>query len=423
MFIKRTLLIISVIILFITTSYLYKNTNDLNGNLNLQIDSKLPVLTISTDNLLPMVGKEYKYATFNYLGLNGSSIVSDDLISIRKRGNYTFNLPKNAYQLKFTEAINLLQTINQESNTWVLLADYNDTSLMRNYTALSFAKALDGLEYVVDFEFVELILNGQHQGTYLLTEQIEVSNTVVNIDTSAGDILFERKSEPKQDYTFYVESSSKTVAYDVRSEISSSEDLILPQEIVSKLETSLLSGDKQSIDKHLDIPSTIDFYIIQEIFKKHDFAGGSSFMYTLSSDEKLYFTTPWDFDWSAGNQSLANWPPESDIKMQSYENLFAGSTPDEYVETGATHSWFQQLMALDWFQEEVKIRYTIVLPDLYDAVIQAEAISKKYEFEFQRNADIWKSDEGSRNEHSTEFFDWMYNRLNWLNDYFQTIGF
>ena len=89
---------------------------------------------------------------------------------VRGRGNSTWTWPKKPYKLKLAEDAALVGT--REYDEWVLLAGYADRSALR--TAAAFAVASQTrLGWTPQFRFVEVVLNGQPQGLYMLSEQVE----------------------------------------------------------------------------------------------------------------------------------------------------------------------------------------------------------------------------------------------------------
>lgn len=75
-----------------------------------------------------------------------------------------------------------------KAKQWVLLANYADKSLSRNYVAASMAQILEGLDYTPKQSHVELYLNGEYMGVYTLSEQIQVHKNRVNIaESEAAD--------------------------------------------------------------------------------------------------------------------------------------------------------------------------------------------------------------------------------------------
>ena len=66
---------------------------------------------------------------------------------------------------------------------WVLLAEYKDASMLRNKSALEIAGEIldkDGL-YASDAEFVEVNINDEYWGVYLLAEMQQINENRINI--------------------------------------------------------------------------------------------------------------------------------------------------------------------------------------------------------------------------------------------------
>lgn len=378
------------------------------------LQSNLPIIEIITENQQELFEKEYSNGYANFFNEENKAVFLNKSLEIRQRGNGTYLCDKKPYKIKFSESLDMLQDDTNYSTTWVLLADYNDRSLFRNYTALSLANVFDGFEYTIQFRPVEVILNGEHLGTYLLTEQVEVSSSVIDINEKDGDILFERVTENrmKQDYNFSVQGAIRNVVYDIRSEIYSLNQIERAESIVINIEEALNSASKEDILNLIDINSCVDYYILQELMKNLDVGYGSSYMYIYGDSEKLYFSTPWDFDWSAGNTS--------ELDNCGYENLYVGSSLEQYTYLVQTHCWYQRLMQFEWFQEIVIERWNELKPKIESVIYEITIVSEKYEFEFQRNLEIWEIDNISRNERFDCFYDWINNRYNWLDEYFNT---
>ena len=80
-----------------------------------------------------------------------------------------------------------------KSKRWALLANYGDRTLMRNRIVNEIAQCTDlttGMGWSPMGEFVELVLNGEHQGNYYLSEQVRVESNRLDID-EYSDCLYE----------------------------------------------------------------------------------------------------------------------------------------------------------------------------------------------------------------------------------------
>lgn len=115
---------------------------------------------------------------------------------VKVRGNWTTNYSKKPLRIKFSEKQTMLGLNDgAKMKNWVLLAEYKDTSMLRNKTALAVSREIlgaDGL-YAADSALVEVEINGEYWGVYLLTEQQEANPGRVSIcepekDYEAADI-------------------------------------------------------------------------------------------------------------------------------------------------------------------------------------------------------------------------------------------
>ena len=107
----------------------------------------------------------YEYAD----SVNGSTI--------KVRGNATKAYAKKPFQIKLTEKADLFGM--GQSRTWILLANYDDQSLIRNNIMYQIG-ALLGMD-TCQFISVDLWLDGQYYGVYLLCEKVNISSERIDI--------------------------------------------------------------------------------------------------------------------------------------------------------------------------------------------------------------------------------------------------
>ena len=122
---------------------------------------------------------------------NGTPIYSGVMKNIKSRGNSTWYYPKTPYQFKLNEEVDLLETgiAAEAEETWILLANYCDETLLHNSVVFSLAEGL-GLPYTPRFQQVDLYYDSEYQGTYLLCEKTEVGDgrvDIANMDDAVAD--------------------------------------------------------------------------------------------------------------------------------------------------------------------------------------------------------------------------------------------
>ncbi len=138
--------------------------------------TNLPVVYITTENNEEITSKDY-YLNADLVIRDGDNTIYDGVTEIKGRGNSTWGLPKKPYKLKLDKKTDLFDM--GKNKHWVLLANYYDTSLMRNKLSydMSGAMGMDQMESV----WVDVVLNGKYVGNYQLCEQIRVGSSRVDI--------------------------------------------------------------------------------------------------------------------------------------------------------------------------------------------------------------------------------------------------
>lgn len=97
---------------------------------------------------------------------------------IRGRGNSTWTVDKKPYKIKLDKAANLFGM--GENKHWVLLANHYDNSLVRNRMTYKMGRDL-GMAYTPKCVSVDVYMNQEYLGSYLLCEQIRIGKNRVDI--------------------------------------------------------------------------------------------------------------------------------------------------------------------------------------------------------------------------------------------------
>ena len=241
-------------------------------------------------------------------------------MNMRGRGNATWGYPKKPYQIKTENEMNLLGM--EYSNTFILLANYRDAAGTRTQLALELGQSF-GIDYSSDCVTVDLFLNGEYKGMYLLAEKVETGVGRVEIDLSE-DVLYEVDNYAANEefygfQTSYINSATKGYRvhsapgepdpdlYDLsndkdrkRYEVALMEAIDKAKELVKKAETALLSGNDTEFQKYFDVDSWARMYLLQLYTMNSDAYYGSFYFYYDATDGKFHTCSPWDFDWSLG---------------------------------------------------------------------------------------------------------------------------
>jgi hypothetical protein len=104
-------------------------------------------------------------------------------VGIEIHGAYSATFPQKSYGIeskdKAGNKLNVSLLGMPEENDWILLANYNDKTFMRNMLAFEISRRLG--HYAPRTQLVEVILNNEYRGIYILTEKIKRDKGRVNI--------------------------------------------------------------------------------------------------------------------------------------------------------------------------------------------------------------------------------------------------
>jgi len=137
---------------------------------------------------------EYHSATIQVVDNSGSlENFTDDKLEIKVRGNSTADDQKKPYRLKFGKdkldaAGNVIETHKHDmigggykKRNWTLLSNHKDASLLRNAITYHVGR-LVGMDFCPGYKFVDLVINGQYRGNYMLSDHVEVGSHRVELD-------------------------------------------------------------------------------------------------------------------------------------------------------------------------------------------------------------------------------------------------
>ena len=163
-----------------------------NGCMVCIIPKKMPSLSVNTENVAIDSKETYTSCTVDLNTENSEYNFNGVSAGIRLRGNSTLKtslgeIPKKPYRIKFDSKRNVLgMNGGAECKSWVLLAEYYDDSLVRNALCLSLASMMLE-EYSSDWRYVNVYINGEHNGVYVLCEQSQINKNRINIEEAGAD--------------------------------------------------------------------------------------------------------------------------------------------------------------------------------------------------------------------------------------------
>ena len=360
--------------------------NNVNEDINLEAifleDSlKYPDLFIETNGV--QIKSKVDYVTCTVKVTDYDYPYNDfegELGQIRGRGNSTWDKPKKPYKLKFDKKVDLFGF--GKAKDWVLLANYVDPGMIRNYLAYSICARFDDSPYTTHCQYVNLYIDGYYNGLYLVCEQTEVNKERVNINTSiGGDLSFfieldERAKDDGlvKDFDYFVFNNKSYVIKSPNpdSESYTKEYTLKIKEYINNC-FSLLRGDDYSlIEANLDVGTFADGYIMSELFSCIDVYFASWYLYK-DKGGKLCNGPIWDYDISAGNCDYNDQSKDSN-KLYAITNL-----------------WYRYLLTFDEFRDLVKEKLVKYYEIILNTIVTKIDLVMFHQEEFERNYRKWKT--------------------------------
>lgn len=352
---------------------------------------------------------------------NGDKVTAPVLASTRLRGNVTQQMPKKPFAVKLKKKHYVLGM--PAHKRWVLLANWKDRTLMRNSVAFAMAKTFkniypsDGMAWNPSGQFVELVYNGVHVGTYYLCEQIKVDNNRLAIN----DIMEDSSSTSPADYGILMESddgydeawkftTANYVPFLLKDD-ASDEVLAYAQNFVRGVEDNLYAGNYDAAFEKMDLSSFVDFWLIQELMMNSETAHPKS-CYSYINNGKIYAGPLWDFDWNT-------LPTSSSYSENSYtftesmledamhsKTLFwttykcyhktSGYPSEPNNEGDKTYLWYPMLVKSDAFKAMAAERWNAVKAGLKaDMIIHLDNMYAQLATSAAENEKMWPVDSGT----------------------------
>lgn len=307
---------------------------------------------------------------------NGESVYNDETAEtfseIKGRGNATSGYSKKPYQIKLGKKTDLFGM--GKAKTWILLANYIDSSFIRNAVSYEIADSF-GLAFTPKSKFVNLFIDGQFIGLYQLIEKTQIGSNRIDIEdledlndevnegvdldslprktVSSGDFI----ENSKVKYYTYIDgvkdpdditggylvemdnlyaSAEKCMfqtdngnVYVVKSpECASQAQMEYISKLVSDMEDAIYSDDGYNyLGKHYsdycDVDSLLKVYMTLELTQNWDAYIGSTFFYKDADHDgevsKIYGGPVWDYDNTFGNL-------DKDVYLAKKEDLWAQGT-------------------------------------------------------------------------------------------------
>lgn len=350
--------------------------------------SLLPSMWIDTTEGMKWVQEDKHNSTSGKVRLysaEGKLQYTGELQSLKGRGNSSWDMPKKSYGIKLASSFPLLGMSSGKS--WVLIGSGADTTGLRNKLFLDMALEC-GLDNTIEGELIDLYIDGEYCGFYLLSEKITIASGRLEIgDLEEKTQLLNEESLETYPYYVFEENEKLWTGYSVPHQpenrsggylleieeyqsrfasepirfltdnehgvvVKEPEHATLAQveyisEFIQDFEDALYADDGYNAEgisylEYIDLESFATRYLVDEISKNVDAGFSSYFFYKPRDENRLYAGPVWDYDTALGNNR--DWGDTS--IMQNPQGMYANAS-----------NWSKQLWEKTEFREATREIY------------------------------------------------------------------
>lgn len=355
----------------------YQLNVDISIGLNAPDSTILPLVLIQTNNQQivdePKINVDFKIINGGPGQYNLPSDFPneyDGIAGIEIRGSYSSTLPQKPFGVETRDLLGANNNVSlfdmPKENDWILLANYNDKTFLRNILAFDLFSKMG--HYAPRTQLCEVVIDSIYNGIYVFTEKIKrdkgrVDISKLDLDDNAGDSL-------TGGYIFRVDywdwnnswlSNYNNPNYpndDVRYVYNypDIDDITNPQKVfiqqrVSDFENALWGIDFEDpilgYKPFINTRSFIDYFIVNEFARNVDgFKKSRNFHKDKDSKDSLIYAGPvWDFDWAFKDHS------SSMLNGAGWRHDYSG--PSDVKPPG----WYKRLLQDSTFANELSCRY------------------------------------------------------------------
>lgn len=276
----------------------------------------LPLITINTaDGIDPtyddtikekatfpgetITNNEYVTGSMLFIQNGQSSLLSKVKIKIRGNSSSALNV-KKSYKIVLDDPMDLLGLGNEFADReWILLCTGDN---LNTYIG-EYLADLCGAEWAPKMRFINVNINNDWKGLYLLIESVKRSPVRCDVDSTG--YLFESDAYWwNSDGKYFTTKHSKPIGFTFKyPKVENDKDtkVILLKNYMEEFENYLYTGDEH-FGEYIDVDTFVSWIMVRDILGDFDILGSNRYYYKYDFDplnpvsSKLKMGPLWDFD-------------------------------------------------------------------------------------------------------------------------------
>ena len=327
---------------------------------------------------------------------SGDYMKKESGMTVKIRGNGSAYQAKKPFKIKLEKKADMLCRGNENKyadKNWILIKD----ETLKFKVGFKVNELL-GLQWTPQYEYVNVVFNGEYRGMYMLLESVERNAKCrLNVDEGTG-YIFELDAYWWNEDVYFASNLIEQLKYTFKypdSDDVTQEQIDYIQGIVEIVENSLKDG---TYPEYIDVESFASWIIGHELLGNYD--GGGSNMYFTKYDNtdasKVLMGNMWDFDNIFNSTSWAN------VHNLHYFKSMFNNVNKEFVRT-YKQKWLQ-------FSENLFEKLIAYLDDY-----QLSEESAFFDNSIGLNNTRWHTHFTSVSSRVEEIKNWLSSRKEWLD--------
>ncbi len=233
-------------------------------------------------------------------------------------------MPKRPYQIKLDSKTSLLDL--GKSKKYILLADYRDASHMRNELAFYLADLI-GEKYPPKGKYVNLYIDDDYRGLYLLTTKNEIGGKRIDLKDPEG-VVMELDNYYKPDDEYFISNGHDRLSVKDSNSDDGKSSMQHFRVAYNAFEEALDNKDWPAIESLIDVESFAQYYLLSELTSNPDAYLTSCYFYKDGAADKIHAGPIWDFDiaygnsWGNHNSYSYSWSRSAELEHKGYSKVY-----------------------------------------------------------------------------------------------------
>ena len=360
----------------------------------------------SITNVVPKEARMQIYRADTLWYDSGEYKEDESGIIIKHRGNTSAYYYRNKpFKLSLQKKADLIEaeegdTIDRRSKDWVLL---NCSFSIRSHFVYQVGKMI-GMEYAPRVEYVNVIINNNYRGIYILSENVKRDKTCrVDVDKEVGYIIELNPyfwNEPFSIPSKLLRVMQWTLKYPKPENLTEEQEEDIRSDI-ERLEASISSDNYPEV---IDVRSVARWVLLHDILGTYDPSGCNIFVARKNREASSLMRMPVGWDMDSSMRYPDQWSKTHSERGLFFSRLFANEKCLDFVET-----------YLDEYRHAMEVgtmERMRQLAQAFPSTAQGQGLKRSYPLHATR----WGFEVFDVEEMSQDVYNWFVEREQGLNN-------